>query len=123
MIYKVMRFFLTITVYTDVNIFFPPKKYPQGLLVYCHYPKPLALLRQIQLLQAWLQNWEIAETKSGPFLVKNEVRPQSSQNSFLWRLVTGSEGNSREEKRSFQNNLSNGSTPAILADTYLRIHV
>ena len=34
----------------------------------------------------------------------------------------------REEKRSFQNNLSNGSTavertPAILADTYLRIHV
>ena len=38
------------------------------------------------------------------------------------------EGISLEEKRSFQNNLSNGSTavertPAILADTYLRIHV
>lgn len=74
--------------------FFPPKKYPQGLLVYCHHPKPLALLRQIHLLHAWLQDWETAETKSGPFLVKNEARPQSRHNYFLWQLVTGSEGNS-----------------------------
>ena len=30
MIYKGLRFFLTVTVYTDVNFFFPSKEIPSG---------------------------------------------------------------------------------------------